>query len=517
MAPWLQIGNCESKEADEDPGDPGDPDVPPPETIMPRFGHEVEEVQAIRDRIWEAKNAATVRRLRLLIPVVAVGSLLLAVGVPMVVLAQLGAGLPPVGFLIGVMLVVLGTVILPLPLLPTNRQLVKAGVVTLSATALVMGCVPLTITTVQLILGNTDRVSWSRLGERLCHFFVVIAVVLRLLLGLKRLRSPELLDLFWLSITRVFLGFGLLVCVWVPIEILVAKDWQMALGKGILGFWAILVGALVLKPFRTRVRAFLLRSSPEVAAAATVAAFMDHRAPEEIIATALQSFRYVTLDKLECSHFLSREPDPNLNAFAKSTSFGNIDAFVSHSWQDDAENKFNALQKWREDFKGKYQREPRLWIDKFCIDQKNIEENLACLPVCLAGCKSMLVLFGPTYSKRLWCVMELFVFLQMGTSQQKVEVRFLEGTCHNIVAQIQDVDVGKATCFNPEEAAYLRATIEAGIGSCRKFNHRIQRLLMRRISRFVSCDNLEDPGALQHLNSCWRSSGALASQEELDD
>ena len=48
--------------------------------------------------------------------------------------------------------------------------------------------------------------------------------------------------------------------------------------------------------------------------------------------------------------------------------------------------------------------------DKACIDQSNIEQSLACLPVFLAGCQMLLVVAGPTYCSRLWCVMELFTF-----------------------------------------------------------------------------------------------------------
>lgn len=32
-----------------------------------------------------------------------------------------------------------------------------------------------------------------------------------------------------------------------------------------------------------------------------------------------------------------------------------------------------ALQQWRAAFKAQHQREPRLWIDKYCIDQTDIE------------------------------------------------------------------------------------------------------------------------------------------------
>ena len=48
--------------------------------------------------------------------------------------------------------------------------------------------------------------------------------------------------------------------------------------------------------------------------------------------------------------------------------------------------------------------------DKACIDQDNIQQSLACLPVFLAGCQTLLVVAGATYCSRLWCVMELFTF-----------------------------------------------------------------------------------------------------------
>ena len=44
----------------------------------------------------------------------------------------------------------------------------------------------------------------------------------------------------------------------------------------------------------------------------------------------------------------------------------------------------------------------RVPADKACIAQDDIQANLACLPVFLAGCKELLVLAGATYSTRLW-------------------------------------------------------------------------------------------------------------------
>ena len=50
--------------------------------------------------------------------------------------------------------------------------------------------------------------------------------------------------------------------------------------------------------------------------------------------------------------------------------------------------------------------------DKACIDQDNIDQALACLPIFLAGCQTLLVVAGTTYCSRLWCVMELFTFVR---------------------------------------------------------------------------------------------------------
>ena len=40
--------------------------------------------------------------------------------------------------------------------------------------------------------------------------------------------------------------------------------------------------------------------------------------------------------------------------------------------------------------------------DKASIQQDRVEENLALLPIYLAGCKTFVLLLGPSYTKRLW-------------------------------------------------------------------------------------------------------------------
>ena len=84
-----------------------------------------------------------------------------------------------------------------------------------------------------------------------------------------------------------------------------------------------------------------------------------------------------------------------------------IDFFISHSWHDDAQLKHRQLRLLVEAFKRRHGREPTFWFDKTCIDQANIGDGLRMLPVNVMACERILVLWGPTYHERLWCVRSL--------------------------------------------------------------------------------------------------------------
>ena len=56
---------------------------------------------------------------------------------------------------------------------------------------------------------------------------------------------------------------------------------------------------------------------------------------------------------------------------------------MSHSWHDDAAEKWGVLSTVAEEFRRQRGRWPVLWLDKVCIDQKNIGRSLKCLPVYL--------------------------------------------------------------------------------------------------------------------------------------
>ncbi|EOD30403.1 hypothetical protein EMIHUDRAFT_232922 [Emiliania huxleyi CCMP1516] len=70
-----------------------------------------------------------------------------------------------------------------------------------------------------------------------------------------------------------------------------------------------------------------------------------------------------------------------------------------HSWSDDGEAKYAALSCWAAE------------LDKACIDQDSIDASLLGLPIYVSGCTHLLVLDGPSYATRLWCIMEIFCFM----------------------------------------------------------------------------------------------------------
>ena len=121
-------------------------------------------------------------------------------------------------------------------------------------------------------------------------------------------------------------------------------------------------------------------------------------------------------------------------------------------------NKWCALEAWAGRFAAKnYGRSPYLWLDKACLDQTNISQSLACLPVFLAGCKTLLVVAGPTYTQRLWCIMEIFTFTYMGGAVEHITLLPMGEAARGadalsaIFNAFAMFDAGAARCFKPED------------------------------------------------------------------
>ena len=116
-----------------------------------------------------------------------------------------------------------------------------------------------------------------------------------------------------------------------------------------------------------------------------------------------------------------------------------------------------------------------------CIDQLNISESLTCLPVFLSGCKTLLVLAGPTYASRLWCVMELFVFVRMSGQRAEIVVKLLGDATDDLQTRLARFDAGKARCYLDKDRQGLLAVIEASFGTFDPFNKLVRGIFAEQL------------------------------------
>jgi hypothetical protein len=177
----------------------------------------------------------------------------------------------------------------------------------------------------------------------------------------------------------------------------------------------------------------------------------------------------------------TNRPSP-AQSISEPCALGDCDAFISHSWSDDAAAKWAVLQQWRENFIAQHGREPKVWIDKCCIDQTDIAADLRCLPIFLNGCKKMVALCGPTYFGRLWCVMELFTYYHTGLSHDRLTVMpVLREDQHDGVAMhaaVESFDVGHCECGSTRDKDKLMEIIQAD--GIQAFNAEMRVLLEER-------------------------------------
>ena len=97
------------------------------------------------------------------------------------------------------------------------------------------------------------------------------------------------------------------------------------------------------------------------------------------------------------------------------------------------------------------------------------------------------MLVGETYTKRLWTVIELFCFLRMGGSVDRVIVLPVGGMSGDAArAQFDKFDVKHAQCAKDEDTQRLLACIEAGFGAHGPFNEMVRRILLKEGSGEVT-------------------------------
>ena len=100
--------------------------------------------------------------------------------------------------------------------------------------------------------------------------------------------------------------------------------------------------------------------------------------------------------------------------------------------------------------------------------------TVSCASVFLAGCKQLACSVGHVL-ERLWCLLEIFVYLEMGGRVDDVALVLAppEGVDEvdaYFEERFQRFDVSHAKCFDPVERDRLLATIEAGFGGLDQFN-----------------------------------------------
>jgi len=160
-----------------------------------------------------------------------------------------------------------------------------------------------------------------------------------------------------------------------------------------------------------------------------------------------------------------------------------IDYFLSHSWHDDGDDKYDQLENLVASFRQKHGRFPTFWLDVVCISQDNIGDGLAVLPVNVMACHRILALAGSSYPKRLWCAVELATLFSFMPAQQAIRRIVLEpvgSRREQVLTDLTRFKVSDAHCYDPNEEEKILRVIDAV--SAHHFENNI-RMLAHRIAQ----------------------------------
>ena len=129
----------------------------------------------------------------------------------------------------------------------------------------------------------------------------------------------------------------------------------------------------------------------------------------DLIMDTAALMRRIPMSRVSLQMLAASPRDANYDAassyvLGEACGLGDCDYFITHSWSDDAKQKFAGMMAVTLQFRHKHGRDPTLWLDKVCINQKEISRTLRCLPVFVQSCTKLLILGGDSYVNRLWCV-----------------------------------------------------------------------------------------------------------------
>ena len=110
-----------------------------------------------------------------------------------------------------------------------------------------------------------------------------------------------------------------------------------------------------------------------------------------------------------------------------------------------------------------------------------------CLPVFLSGCQQLILLVGPSYVTRLWCVMECFIFMRI----KGIDETAAQQTTHLVVKELSsDADLAQtlarfksanAQCRYDRDRQRLLAVIEASFGTTRSFDELVLKVFNAQV------------------------------------
>ena len=189
-----------------------------------------------------------------------------------------------------------------------------------------------------------------------------------------------------------------------------------------------------------------------------------------------------------------------LDEYARSIQ--KIDYFISHAWRD-GENKDLLEEKVKiiTEIGEKYAKEGKrasFWLDKACLDQKeedNMKIGLKSLPLNVRACRKMLILCGPNYMKRLWCVWELLQILMFNSRVadaeaeltqvfRRIDFHFLDEESEtNFIKDTEKFELRNAECFDPNEKRNILRAIDKVMGGKNK-RSRFERKLTQIFKKF---------------------------------
>ena len=135
-----------------------------------------------------------------------------------------------------------------------------------------------------------------------------------------------------------------------------------------------------------------------------------------------------------------------------------------------------------------------------------------CLPVFLSGCQQLLLLVGPSYVTRLWCVMECFIFMRIKgidetAAQQTSHLKVKELSSDADLAQtLARFKAANAQCRYDRDRQRLLAVIEASFGTTRSFDELVLKVFNAQVFGVVQaaarCERAitpASPGTTSHV------------------